>query len=74
MQTDMENEWSVLWHVEICQDALPAVKAYYTFLSQAQQESAALKFESEMTPAKRVRVLRDSMPTPSKSNVAWQDS
>ena len=74
MQTDVENEWSVLWHVEICQDALPAVKAYYTFLSQAQQESAALKFESEMTPAKRVRVLRDNMPTPSKSNVAWQDS
>ncbi|CAJ1345375.1 unnamed protein product, partial [Effrenium voratum] len=74
MQADAGNEWSVLWHAEVQQVAVPAVKAYYSHVCSRQGAGAALSFESEWTPFKRVRVLRECMPSASKNSSAWQDA
>ena len=73
MQADAENEWSVLWHVEVHEKAVLAVNAYYSHIISKQTAAAALSYASEWTPGKRVRTLRDSMPTPFKTSSAWQD-
>ena len=73
VQADAENEWSVLWHVEVHEKAVLAVNAYYSHIISKQTAAAALSYASEWTPGKRVRTLRDSMPTPFKTSSAWQD-
>ncbi|CAJ1397512.1 unnamed protein product [Effrenium voratum] len=73
MQADAENEWSVLWHVEVHEKAALAVNAYYSHIISKQTAAAALSYASEWTPGKRARTLRDSMPTPFKTSSAWQD-
>ncbi|CAJ1337512.1 unnamed protein product [Effrenium voratum] len=58
MQADAENEWSVLWHVEVHEKAVPAVNAYYSHIISKQTAAAALSYASQWTPGKRVRTLR----------------
>ncbi|CAJ1385534.1 unnamed protein product [Effrenium voratum] len=45
----------------------------YSHIISKQTAAAALSYASEWTPGKRVRALRDSVPTPFKTSSAWQD-
>ncbi|CAE7465217.1 unnamed protein product, partial [Symbiodinium sp. CCMP2592] len=73
MQTETDDEYSVLWHVPVQEDAFESVRTYYRYVCAQQQEADELEFETNWTPAKRIKTVRESMPTPSKNSGAWEE-
>ncbi|CAE7441239.1 unnamed protein product, partial [Symbiodinium sp. CCMP2456] len=73
MQTETVNEYAILSHVLVKPEAVDSVMSYYRYICSQQEDTEELSFESTLTPAKRIRTLRESMPTPSKTSGAWQD-
>ena len=74
MQADAVNEWTGLWHEEVKPAALSAVKTFDEHTCMRQRGGSVLNFKSEWTLHKRVKVLREAMPSVSKTSSAWHDA
>ncbi|CAJ1392079.1 unnamed protein product [Effrenium voratum] len=71
MQTETIGEWSALWHVPVAIEAVASFVAYWQFILDCQKGQNALLFQAEWTPGKRVRAVRDNMPSAAKKSSAW---
>ncbi|CAJ1356162.1 unnamed protein product [Effrenium voratum] len=71
MQTETIGEWSALWHVPIAIEAVASFVACWQFILDCQKGQNALLFQAEWTPGKRVRAVRDNMPSAAKKSSAW---
>ena len=71
MQTETIGEWSALWHAPIAIEAVASFVACWQFILDCQKGQNALLFQAEWTPGKRVRAVRDNMPSAAKKSSAW---
>ncbi|CAJ1402422.1 unnamed protein product [Effrenium voratum] len=72
MQTESAGEWGVLWRVPVANEAVASFVTYWQFVLTSQKDQDVLLFQSEWTPGKRVRTVRDHMPSAAKRSSAWR--
>ena len=73
MMTNMTNQYAVLWHAEVAPAARDSVREDYLQLARRQKVAQELSFDSNTTLVKRLRTVRDRLPTLSRNSKAWLD-
>ena len=72
-QTETLGEYSVLWHVPVAAEQVPAVTSFWKHISITESQEEGFKFDKDwITPLKRLRGMRDGLPQEERDSAAWQ--
>ena len=71
-QTESLGEYSVLWHVPVAAEQVPAVTSFLKHISITESQEEGFKFDKDwITPLKRLRGMRDGLPQEERDSAAW---
>ena len=72
-QTESLGEYSVLWHVPVAVERVPAVTSFWKhIISITESQEDGFKFDKDwITPLKRLRGMRDGLPQEERDSAAW---
>ena len=71
-QTESLGEYSVLWHVPVAAERVPAVTSFWKHISITESQEDGFEFDKDWsTPLKRLRGMRDGLPQEERDSAAW---
>ena len=71
-QTESLGEYSVLWHVPVAAERVPAVTSFWKHISITESQEEGFEFDKDWsTPLKRLRGMRDGLPQEERDSAAW---
>ena len=71
-QTESLGEYSVLWHVPVAAERVPAATSFWKHISITESQEDGFKFDKDWsTPLKRLRGMRDGLPQEERDSAAW---
>ena len=71
-QTETLGEYSVLWHVPVAAEQVPAVTSFWKHISITESQEEGFEFDKDWsTPLKRLRGMRDGLPQEERDSAAW---